>query len=242
MSIFYQIYNIFLQLYKEKKYVKFSLLLLGALLALSSSIFVIYVVIILIYNNFIEIITVLGTIFIIISAVIGLFNQKKIIPETETSIMEYDPIILESTYSLIRKNFAVIVSEVSEVIKLKKPATLMQMDAPSHYDIVGNVPIYHYLFYKLTEKADIDIIMGVLQTTITQRLESHSFEGITQSRYLYDSASYPAILIDNVIDTGNFIQVDVAIASEAYCRHRKQRIYNTINSGTRHSNISDKDF
>lgn len=98
------------------------------------------------------------------------------------------------------------------------------------------------MFFKLAEKADIDVIIGVLQTTITQRLESNSFEGITQSRFLYNSASYPSILVDNVIDTGSFVQVDIAIASEAYCRHRKQRIYNAINSGNGHTNSSDKDF
>lgn len=242
MNIINQLYNLAIQLFNDKKYIKLSLLLLGIILSAVCTGFVLYMIISLIVTHLIEIVTTIGGIIIFFSVLINFFSKKNTEVEPVTSVMDYDPIVLESTYSLIRKNLAVIISDISEIIKLKKPATVMQMDAPSHYDIVGNVPIYHYMFFKLTEKADIDVIMGVLQTTITQTLESNSFEGITQSRFLYNSASYPSILVDNVIDTGSFIQVDIAIASEAYCRHRKQRIYNAINSGNVHSNVSDKDF
>ena len=242
MKIINQIYDIAIQLFNDKKYIKLSLLLLGIILSAACTGFVLYMIISLIVTHLIEIVTTIGGIIIFFSVLINFFSKKKTEEEPVTSVMDYDPIVLESTYSLIRKNLAVIVSDISEIIKLKKPATVMQMDAPSHYDIVGNVPIYHYMFFKITEKADIDVILGVLQTTINQRLESNSFEGITQSRFLYNSASYPSILVDNVIDTGSFIQVDIAIASESYCRHRKQRLYNAINSGNGHTNNSDKDF
>ena len=39
-----------------------------------------------------------------------------------------------------------------------------------------------------------------------------------------------------------YLVLNIAIASEAYCRHRKQRIYNAISSGNGHTNSSDKDF
>lgn len=242
MNIFKQIYEFINNLFISKKYIAFSLVLLGIIFALSCSIFAFYMVAVLIFNHFIEIVTVLGTIFLIISGIIGLFSKNSTVSEPEPSIIEHDPIILESTYSLIRRNMAIIVADVSDLIKIKKPATLMQMDAPSHYDVVGNVPIYHYLFYKLEEKADVDVILGILQTTITQRLECNSFDGITQSRFLYESASYPSIMVDNVVDIGNFVQVDIAVVSASYCSYRKKRIYNAMSNGYTNSNIKDRDF
>lgn len=41
-------------------------------------------------------------------------------------------------------------------------------------------------------------------------------------------------MVDNVRDVGSYIQVDLAIASEYYCKYRERRIYNNMaqsNSG-----------
>ena len=36
-------------------------------------------------------------------------------------------------------------------------------------------------------------------------------------------------MVDNVQDLGNYIQIDIAIASEYYCKYRERRIYNNMN-------------
>lgn len=137
MNIVNQIYNLAMQLFNDKKYMKLSLLLLGIILSAVCTGFVLYMIISLVVTHLIEIVTTIGGIIIFFSVLINFFSRKKTETEPVTTVMDYDPIVLESTYSLIRKNLAVIVSDISEIIKLKKPATVMQMDAPSHYDIVG---------------------------------------------------------------------------------------------------------
>lgn len=63
---------------------------------------------------------------------------------------------------------------------------------------------------------------------------NNEIEGITQSAFFYNGQTYPSIMVDNVRDVGSYIQVDLAIASEYYCKYRERRIYNNMaqsNSG-----------
>ena len=61
------------------------------------------------------------------------------------------------------------------------------------------------------------------------RLNNNEVEGITQTAYFYNGQVYPSIMVDNVQDLGNYIQIDIAIASEYYCKYRERRIYNNMN-------------
>ena len=49
-------------------------------------------------------------------------------------------------------------------------------------------------------------------------------------------------MVDKVSDIGNFVQVDIAIVSEMYCKYRKQRIYNAMTTGSFNNISRDKDF
>ena len=64
---------------------------------------------------------------------------------------------------------------------------------------------------------------------------------IIMAVFFYNGQAYPAIMVDKVLDCGNMLQIDIAIASEYYCKYREQRIYNSMNS-TSIGNMQDYDF
>lgn len=146
----------------------------------------------------------------------------------EPSVMEYDPITLENTYKMIRKNLCTVLGEVGEMVRLKKPASFSQMDAPTHYDVIAKAPIYHYLARKASEEIDPFSMVGILQNSIEQKLNNRELDGITQTAYFYNGQVYPSLMVDNVRDLGAYVQIDIAIASEYYCKYREARIYNQM--------------
>ena len=80
-----------------------------------------------------------------------------------------------------------------------------------------------------------------MQNAIEQRLNNNEIDGITQTAYFYNGQVFPAIMVDNVREMGNYVQVDVAIASDYYCKYRERRIYENMASGNS-SSIYDRDF
>ena len=154
---------------------------------------------------------------------------------------EYDPITLESTYNMIRKNLCSVIGDIADILKLRKPTNLRQMDGPTHYDIVAQAVIYHFLVLKQSNEIDAFSVIGMLQNAIEQRLNNNEVEGITQTAFFYNGQVYPSIMVDNVQDLGTYVQIDIAIASEFYCRYRERRIYNNMNQ-TGVSKPKDKDF
>lgn len=131
--------------------------------------------------------------------------------------------------------------EVADIVKLRKPASLSQMDAPTHYDVIARVPVYHFLATKLTDDVDLFDLTGILQNTIEQKLNNHELDGIQQTSFFYNGQAYPSLMVDNIRDLGSYVQIDVAIASEHYCRYRENWIYNSISqSGS--GRPRDRDF
>ena len=80
-----------------------------------------------------------------------------------------------------------------------------------------------------------------LQNAIEQRLNNNEVDGITQTAYFYNGQVVPSIMIDNVREMGNYVQIDVAIASDYYCKYRERRIYENMNSSDS-ANVHDRDF
>lgn len=169
-------------------------------------------------------------------------DKQDITPvQAQQSFIQYDPITLENTYKLVRAGMCYVVGELADIIAVRKPASHSQMDAPTHYDIVSNVPIYHLLVAKTGGMIDTYTITGILQNAIEQKLNNNEFNGISQAVFFYNGQVYPAIMVDKVLDCGNMLQIDIAIASEYYCKYREQRIYNSMNS-TSIGNMQDYDF
>lgn len=195
----------------------------------------------LIIDNLQMITVTVGVICFLIWLVLGILPKRRQEPEKTGNYLQYDPITLENTYKLIRSGICTIIGEVDEIIKVRKPASYSQMDAPTHYDIVAGVPIYHLLVPKQGEAVDTYVALGILQNAIEQKLNSHALPGINQAVFFYNGQAYPALMVDMVHDLGNFIQIDIAVASENYCKYREQRLYNSINPSSG-QNPQDRDF
>ena len=157
------------------------------------------------------------------------------------STIEYDTITLESTYKRIREGMFHIIIEIADLIGVKKPASFSQMDAPTHYDIITNVPVYHLLVAKTGSENDVYTVMGLLQNVLEQKLNNNEFNGITQTVFFYNGQAYPSIMIDNVRNLGNMLQIDVVIVSGHYCRYRERRIHEQLNKNL-FDNPRDDDF
>lgn len=233
--------------YYDKRWLRFFLKLFISLIGLICMSLVLGKIILLIMFNIEAIVVALGSVFIFFM-VLAQFIPKRVEKEKpsvqiqpESSPIEFDPITLETTYSLIRKNLCSILGDVAEIIRIRKPSTLSQMDSPTHYTIVSNAVIYHYLAVKSADEVDIFNAVGILQNALEQRLNNNEVEGITQTHFLYKSQAYPSLMVDKVNDTGGYIQIDIAIASDSYCRYRERRIYNNMNQNNGIRPV-DRDF
>lgn len=227
--------------YEEKQWGKLILKVVGLLLMLACMVTVMVMLVWLIIDNLQEITVTVGVICFLIWLVLGILPKRHQEPENTGNYLQYDPITLENTYKLIRSGICTIIGEVGEIIKVRKPASYSQMDAPTHYDIVAGVPIYHLLVPKQGEAVDTYVALGIIQNAIEQKLNNHALPGISQAVFFYNGQAYPALMADRVEDLGNFIQIDVAVASENYCKYREQRLYNSINPSSG-QNPHDRDF
>ena len=195
-----------------------------------------------IIQNIEDIVVTIGAVACFFAVIFSYFRKKpKKVEQPDSSIIEFNPITLETTYCLIRKNLCSIIADVADMIRLRKPATLSQMDSPTHYDILGNAVIYHYLLIKQSDEVDPYTILGVIQNTIEQRLNNGEIDGITQTHFFYRSQVYPSLMVDNVRDLGSYVQIDIAIASEQYLKYRERRIYNNMNQSSSTKSY-DRDF
>ncbi len=186
----------------------------------------------------------IGSIILIIrSALPERPKQKEEVVRIQKSenVMEYDAIILDNTYKRIREGMFYIIIEIADLIGVKKPASSSQMDAPTHYDIISNVPVYHLLVAKTGSENDVYTVMGLLQNVLEQKLNNNEFNGISQNVTFYNGQAYPSIMIDNVRNLGNMLQIDVVIVSGRYCKYREQRMYNQMNNNL-FDNARDDEF
>ena len=236
------IYDSLQENYENSEWVKFILKILALLIVLICTGLVLLAVVVFIIDHIEKIVVAIGAIGSIAIIFLSLIPKRtaKPAPLPET-VLEYDPITLETTYRLIRKNICSIVGDVYEIIKVRKPTNLSQMDCPTHYDVVAKAVIYHLLLTKGPEDFDALGASGILQNAIEQRLNNNEIDGITQAAHFYNGQVFPAIMVDNIREMGNYVQVDVAIASDYYCKYRERRIYENMASGNS-SSIYDRDF
>lgn len=227
--------------YQEKHWFKLTLKFLGILIVTICMGLLLGQLAVLILEHIEEIVVTIGAIACFFMILFNFSPKKQPEAVPDTSIMEYDPITLEATYKIIRKNLCSVLGDIGEIVKLRKPATLSQLDAPTHFDIISKAVVYHLLALKQSDEIDTFSIIGILQNAIEQRLNNNEVEGITQTIFFYNGQAYPSIMIDNVQDLGNYVQIDVAIASEFYCKYRERRIYNNMNQSTA-IRPKDKDF
>ena len=236
-------FHSFVDDYANRSWVRLATKLVFTILVGGSIAFIIGNIALVIINNIENIVITIGAIFCFIWGISSLMTKSEPpkTAELPAPALEYDPITLESTYRLLRKTLCSIVGDVSEIIKVRKPTTLSQMDCPTHFDVISKAVIYHLLLTKTSEDFDALGASGILQNAIEQRLNNNEVDGITQTAYFYNGQVVPSIMIDNVREMGNYVQIDVAIASDYYCKYRERRIYENMNSSDS-ANVHDRDF
>lgn len=242
MNIFTTIWDSLKTDYENGKWVILGLKTIALAVVLICVGTVIYIFTYKVLQHLEEIIITIGAAACFFTILFSFLPKKRHTPApVDTGIMEYDPITLENTYRMLRKNLCTVLGEVGDIVKLRKPASLSQMDAPTHYDVIARVPVYHYLASKLADDVDMFNLMGILQNTIEQKLNNHELDGIQQTTYFYNGQAYPSLMVDNVRDLGNYVQIDVAVASEYYCKYRENRLYNSV-SQPGSGRPQDRDF
>ena len=221
------------ELYQERKWGKFALHIIFDFIGLVSVSLLLSNIILYIYYNFEMLAKIVGGIFLLIITVAYMLPKKKAeLPAIPEDSPGYDPVFLNETYNLLRRNLVSICAETAEILGLRVPTTPSQIDSPVHFDIISGAAIFHFLCGKQDFASPIDSYeaIGTLQNTLERRLNNNELMGISQAAILHNGVAYPAIMIDNVLDMGRYIQIDIAITNANYLRYRKNSLYNSMNA------------
>lgn len=232
------------ELYQEKKWGKFALNIVFRLIGIVSTSILLSSVALYIYYNFERLTKIVGGFFLIVIMVAYMLPKKKTeLPAITEDSPSYDPVFLNSTYNLLRNNMVSMCAETAETLGLRVPTTPSQIDSPVHFDIISGAAIFHFLCGKQDSASPIDTYkaIGILQNTLERRLNNNELMGISQTATFYNGMAYPAIMIDNVLDMGRYIQIDVAVTNDNYLRYRTNRLYNSMDAG-HYTTPRDKNF
>lgn len=169
--------------------------------------------------------------------------KRNIMQQKEVEAIELEKSLSESNYIIVRRCLFSVLSDIAGNLGLVKPTNLSELDSPARTISQSGVLIFQYLVLKGKETPDLQIIKNVIQTRFTQKLDNLEFTGITQSVYIWNGCSFPVINIDEVLDCGNYIQVNIVFASEKYCSILELRKQNKlIGQASFNQSIKDSDF
>lgn len=233
--------------WEKRRYLSLFLKSVALIIALVCTAYLLAVVLLLIVTYKETIAEVIGMVVCIGILILG-FGASKKKKDTKEEDMDqamyfsFDPVVLESTYYMIRNNIGMILCETADLLKLRKPAVPSQMDLPTHCDIIWKTPIYHLMVRKTDEDIDVDEIKGILQTTIQQKADNHELDGIPANSTVFcNGMKYPILMVDAVRDRGDWVQIDLAITTNDYIKYRDKCIYDQIARYDR-AVTKDKDF
>lgn len=229
--------------YENKEWGWLALKIIGLMVVLCCTTLLLVALAFKLIEHINQIVVTVGSISCFFLILYSFIPKKKKEPDfqsQDSNILEYDPITLENTYRTLRRGLSTVIGEVADIIKVKTPSSLSQLDCPTHFSVVSRAVVYHFLLLKASEKFDVSRANGILQNAIENKLNNQEMDGITQSYFFYNGQIYPSLLIDNVKDLGQYVQVDIAIASDYYCAYRSRRIQNMMQTGN--IAIKDRDF
>lgn len=231
-------------LYQEKKWGKFGLHIMFSILGMVCAGILLSQFAVFVVYNFEVLAKVVGGIFLLIIMIAYILPKKKPEPPAQSdNSYGYDPVFLNSTYNLLRGNMISILAETADMLRLRVPSTPSQVEAPVHYDIISGAAIFHFLCGKQDPVVPVDSFeaIGILQNTLERRLNTHELMGISQTTTFYNGMAYPSIMVDNILDSGRYIQIDIAVTNENYLRYRTNRLYSRMDSNNS-ANPRDKNF
>lgn len=136
---------------------------------------------------------------------------------------------MKQNYRLVHKAMFETLSDVSEILGIKKPDMFSEIEAIEKYYVEND--IYYYNFSCL-KKHDIDLptVKMVLQTRIRQKLEAKEIP-LTPSFYAYESQTLPIMMIHDLYIDGNYLHIKVVLVDALYIKQKEQQ-RNQIHSKT----------
>lgn len=153
-------------------------------------------------------------------------QQHKINPETA-----------ENNYISVRQCIFTVLREAGTTLNLVTPISITDIDSQIRFSDKGSYVLLHYICQK-HGNVDVGVIREVLSNRIYQKLRSDEFNHLSETFYLYEGRSYPIIMIDNIIDVGAYINIDVVVCNKDYCEHlRNKAVATNLSIGS-----NDNDF
>lgn len=160
--------------------------------------------------------------------------------QDDTALIECDAGHVEATYKKLRFALYYLLLEEADILKLKKPASPSQLEAPVHNDMFGaNTIIYHYLAFRAGE-IDCNEVQCFLEKSLEDKLFNCEIDGFPPD-IICGGVAYPSIMVYSVKKAGDFAQINLVIPTDEYVRHRQRQLYRrTIERP--HTTFKDKDF
>ena len=143
----------------------------------------------------------------------------------------------ENNYISVRKCIFVVLREAGASLNLIPPISMTDIDSQIRLSDNGSYVLLHYVCQK-NGNVDVKVIQDVLSNKIIQKLRADEFNHLPEPFYPYEGRSYPIIMIDNIIDVGAYINIDVVICNKEYCEHLRHKAA-AVNLSI---STNDKDF
>lgn len=168
--------------------------------------------------------------------------QVEMARQAQESTAFAEQALAENGYEIVRECLYKVLSDISDTIGLVRPDHLSQLDSPARYVKKGNVLFYQLVANKKEVVIDPNAVKQVLQMRISQRLNAQEFSGITQATYIYKGKPYPILYVDEVVDVGNYIQIDITWVGDTYCEYLRSKTILAREGTQPPTNPRDSDF
>ncbi|WP_085833819.1 hypothetical protein [Clostridium merdae] len=152
-------------------------------------------------------------------------KQIQIQRQQEIQSAEIERAVAENNYAIIRQCLFSVLSEQAERINLVKPSTLSEMNSPSRIIAQNGFMLCQFVAMKQTDEVDLKLVKECLQMRISQKLNAGEFHELSGRNHVYNGRAYPLLYIDDVVNTGGYIQLNVALSNDAFCQYLENKAY-----------------
>lgn len=128
----------------------------------------------------------------------------------------------ENNYVSVGRCIFTVLREAGSTLNLVSPNSITDIESQIHVSDNGSYVLLHYMCQK-HGNVDVEVIREVLSNKIAQKIRADEFNHLSETFYLYEGRSYPIIMIDNIIDVGAYINLDVVVCNKEYCEHLRNK-------------------
>lgn len=226
IGLYKKIQDFLIACYKEKNWGRLSLCTMGLLAVTGSIIYVVYAVISILWNHIEDITVTVGAFFIFLLILQGFwqntFSRPKE-PDGMEDAFQAMEAILEDNYETVSKLMAIAINDVADVLKLKRIESSGDMTAGVPWVRRNTFVLYLFAVLKTSQDTVIDTskFKDLLNRKIQQKLDSGTFPGLVQTRYVSSGGiSLPLLIVDEVTDTmDGYLNLYVAWVGEDYAQY-----------------------